>query len=80
MDAVTVYIQPTYAYELFIRVLHCFLNQAPKMGGDILSRRRNEDELEKGKMPVSEAGRRGGAKGGPRVRELIREGKERENE
>jgi hypothetical protein len=34
----------------------------------------------KGKMTVSEAGRRGGARGGPRVRELIREGKEHENE
>jgi hypothetical protein len=44
-----------------------------------LSRRRN-DELERGKMSVSEAGKRGGARGGPRVRELIREGKEHENE
>jgi hypothetical protein len=43
-----------------------------------LSRRRNEEE--KGKMSVSEAGRRGGARGGPRVRELIEEGKEHENE
>ncbi len=31
-------------------------------------------------MTVSEAGRKGGAKGGPRVRELIREGKEYEEE
>jgi len=45
-----------------------------------LSRRQNKEEMEKGKMTVSEAGRRGGAKGGPRVRELIREGKEHENE
>jgi hypothetical protein len=44
-----------------------------------LSRRRNEEE-EKGKMPVSEAGKKGGAKGDPRVRELIREGKEHEEE
>ena len=47
-----------------------------------MSRRRNE-EMEnrgKGKMTVSEAGRRGGTRGGPRVRELIREGKEHENE
>ena len=36
--------------------------------------------MERGKMSVSEAGRRGGAKGGPRVRELIEEGKEHENE
>ncbi len=43
-----------------------------------LSRRRNEDD--RGKMSVSEAGKRGGAKGGPRVRELIEEGKEHENE
>ena len=45
-----------------------------------LSRRRNEENLDKGKMSVSEAGRRGGVKGGPRVRELIEEGKEHENE
>ncbi len=43
-----------------------------------LSRRRNEEE--RGKMSVSEAGKKGGAKGGPRVRELIEEGKEHENE
>jgi hypothetical protein len=43
-----------------------------------LSRRRNEEE--RGKMSVSEAGRRGGARGGARVRELIQEGKEHENE
>ncbi len=42
---------------------------------------RDEDiDIEKGKMSVSEAGRKGGAKGGPRVRELIREGKEYEEE
>ena len=34
----------------------------------------------KGKMTVEEAGRKGGAKGGPRVRELIEEGKEHEEE
>jgi hypothetical protein len=49
-----------------------------------LSRRRNKDEessnLGKGKISVAEAGRRGGVKGGPRVRELIEEGKEHENE
>lgn len=45
-----------------------------------MSRRRNEENLDKGKMSVSEAGRRGGVKGGPRVRELIEEGKEHENE
>jgi len=49
-----------------------------------LSRRRRETEdtasTEKGKISVAEAGRRGGAKGGPRVRELIREGKEHEEE
>jgi hypothetical protein len=44
-----------------------------------LSRRRYE-EWEKGKMTVQEAGRKGGAKGGPRVRELIEEGKEHEEE
>lgn len=46
-----------------------------------MSRRqiRNE-ELERGKISVSEAGGRGGARGGPRVRELIEEGKEHENE
>lgn len=46
-------------------------------GGEaVLSRK----DVEKGKMTVAEAGRRGGAKGGPRVRELIREGKEFEEE
>lgn len=47
-----------------------------------MSRRRNEEmeNMGKGKMTVSEAGRRGGTRGGPRVRELIREGKEHENE
>ena len=34
--------------------------------------------MRQGKMSVAEAGRKGGAKGGPRVRELIREGKEHE--
>ncbi len=38
------------------------------------------ENLGKGKMTVSEAGRRGGTKGGPRVRELIGEEKEHENE
>jgi hypothetical protein len=59
-------------------LVHCVLNQASKMEVIGLSRRRNEEE--KGKMSVSEAGRRGGARGGPRVRELIEEGKEHENE
>ena len=49
-----------------------------------LSRRRSsrdEDmEIGKGKMTFQEAGRRGGVKGGPRVRELIEEGKEYEEE
>ena len=48
-----------------------------------LSRRRNRDEnmdTGRGKMTVQDAGRRGGAKGGPRVRQLIEEGKEHENE
>ncbi len=52
-------------------------------GGEVLSRRRNRDEgtnTSKGKMTVEEAGKKGGAKGGPRVRELIEEGKEHENE
>jgi hypothetical protein len=43
-----------------------------------LPKKRNDNQ--KGKMSVSEAGRLGGAKGGPRVRELIEEGKEHENE
>jgi hypothetical protein len=44
-------------------------------------RNRNEDmDTSKGKMTVSEAGRLGGAKGGPRVRELVEEGKEHEEE
>ncbi len=49
-----------------------------------MSRQRNKRdenmETSRGKMTVSEAGKRGGAKGGPRVRELIEEGKEHENE
>ena len=45
-----------------------------------MPRRRYDDEGEKGKMTVQEAGRKGGAKGGPRVRELIEEGKEHEAE
>ncbi len=36
--------------------------------------------LNKGKMTVQEAGKKGGSKGGPRVRELIEEGKEHEEE
>ncbi len=35
---------------------------------------------EKGQMTVEEAGRKGGHVGGPRVRELIEEGKEAEAE
>ena len=46
-----------------------------------MSKRRNEDmDVGKGKMTVQDAGRKGGAKGGPRVRELIQEGKEHEEE
>lgn len=48
-----------------------------------MSRRRNREDMEntgKGKITVQEAGKRGGAKGGPRVRELIEEGKEHEEE
>jgi len=49
-----------------------------------LSRRRKEEDREtsvgKGKMTVEEAGRRGGTKGGSRVRELVEEGKEHEQE
>ena len=40
----------------------------------------NRSSASKGKMTVEEAGRKGGAKGGPRVRELIEEGKEHEDE
>jgi hypothetical protein len=58
--------------------------QAPTMEVTCLSRRRREEDMEtsarKGKMTVEEAGRKGGAKGGPRVRELIEEGKEHEQE
>jgi hypothetical protein len=48
-----------------------------------LSRRKkneNNENANKSKISVAEAGRRGGAKGGTRVRELIQEGKEHENE
>ena len=44
------------------------------------NKREDTENLEKGKMSVTEAGRKGGAKGGPRVRELIKEGKEHEEE
>ncbi len=37
-------------------------------------------DVGKGKMTVQEAGKKGGSKGGPRVRELIEEGKEHEDE
>ena len=40
-----------------------------------MSRRNKNENLEKGKISVAEAGRKGVAKGGPRVRELIQEGK-----
>ncbi len=44
--------------------------------------RHSEENVErgKGKMTVEEAGRLGGHKGGQRVRELIKEGKEAERE
>jgi hypothetical protein len=46
-----------------------------------LSKKKMSDEdWDKGKMTVQEAGKKGGAKGGPRVRELIEEGKEHEEE
>lgn len=46
-----------------------------------MSKRSKEDmESTRGKMTVQEAGKLGGAKGGPRVRELIEEGKEHEEE
>lgn len=46
-----------------------------------MSKKRISDEdWDKGKMTVQEAGKKGGAKGGPRVRELIEEGKEHEEE
>ncbi|MCW4028530.1 MAG: Em GEA1 (EM1) [Candidatus Bathyarchaeota archaeon] len=44
---------------------------------ELSNKQKDEDmnSTDKGKMTVQEAGRRGGAKGGPRVRELIEEGK-----
>lgn len=61
-----------------------FLNpKAHQNGGELVLARKQRDEyveIEKGRMSVAEAGRKGGAKGGPRVRELIREGKEYEEE
>lgn len=59
-----------------------FLNPKahPKGGELVLARKHKEEDIEKGKMSVAEAGRKGGAKGGPRVRQLIREGKEYEEE
>jgi len=74
MFAVTAFVQPTYVYEPSIHARPMY----PKMEVTFLSRRQNEDE--RGKMSVREAGKRGGEKGGPRVRELIEEGREHENE
>jgi hypothetical protein len=47
-----------------------------------VSRMRNEyfEDTNRGKMWVSEVGGRAGARGSPRFRELIVEGKEHENE
>jgi hypothetical protein len=47
-----------------------------------LSRRqiREETDFNRGKMTVQEAGKKGGAIGGPRVRELIKEGREFEQD
>jgi hypothetical protein len=62
-------------------LVRCVLKpKLQKMEVTGLSRRQNKEEMERGKMSVSEAGRRGGARGGPRVRELVREGKEHEQE
>ena len=62
-------------------LIRCVLKpKLQKMEVTGLSRRQNREEMERGKMSVSEAGRRGGARGGPRVRELVREGKEHEQE
>jgi hypothetical protein len=58
----------------------CFITpRLTQNGGEQVLARKDVD-VEKGKMTVAEAGRKGGAKGGPRVRELIREGKEFEEE
>ncbi len=74
----------TYPYELFIRARpSCKLVRLQNVEVTCLSRRRNRNEdmdTGKGKMTVQEAGKRGGAKGGPRVRELVEEGREHENE
>ena len=47
-----------------------------------LSRMRNEnlEDTDRGKMTVAAAGRRVGARGGPRVRELVEEGEAHEKE
>jgi len=72
----------TYLYEEFNVLDKLSLIHTPAMEVTCLSRRRREEDTEvsKGKMTVQEAGKRGGAKGGPRVRELIQEGKEHEEE
>jgi hypothetical protein len=67
-------------YSFLLEVL-CSLSSSSIVEVTCLSRRRNEDmDMNKGKMTVQEAGKKGGAKGGPRVRELIEEGKEHEDE
>jgi len=72
------YSQHTFMNNPFI-VVHFSLESCFQKKEVIgLSKKRNENE--KGQMSVSEAGKKGGAKGGPRVRELIEEGKEHENE
>lgn len=60
----------------------CSVTRSKNVEVTCLSKRQREDDMGmgKGKMTVQEAGRKGGAKGGPRVRELIEEGKAYEKE
>jgi hypothetical protein len=66
--------------DLLVLDHHDFSDPLKNGGGNLSRRNRKEENTDKGKISVSEAGRRGGAKGGPRVRELVQEGKEHENE
>ena len=71
----------TYLYQVFNPArVHVFYGKLHIMEVTCLSKRQRDEDMEKGKMTVQEAGKKGGAKGGPRVRELIEEGKEHEEE
>jgi general stress protein YciG len=70
---------PAHVYVSFFRAI-----DSKNLRAEVnkLSERKNkdEDETSRGKMTVQEAGRKGGSIGGPKVRKLVQEGKEHEQE